>query len=123
MNQKIHAVHHHADQTLFAEKEMVQVLVHVWLNILETHTQDVAQNVSKTQIVIVPRHVSTINVKILVLVFVEQMLFVEYKIIIQLVTAWMDIPVMLLLAVQRLNEQVSFFLVLLSMVYFRKLFF
>jgi hypothetical protein len=110
MNQKIHAVHHHADQTLFAEKEMVQVLVHVWLNILETHTQDVAQNVSKTQIVIVPRHVSTINVKILVLVFVEQMLFVEYKIIIQLVTAWMDIPVMLLLAVQRLNEQVSFFL-------------
>lgn len=58
---EILAIPHLVGQMLFARKETVQDLVHVYLNTLETLTPDVDQNVSQIQIVTVVGHVLIIN--------------------------------------------------------------
>lgn len=73
------AAHHHVELMLNAKKETVLVLVLVCQNILEIHILVVDQNVFKTQIVTVLKHVKIISAKILVQEYVALMLNVGCK--------------------------------------------
>jgi hypothetical protein len=83
----------------FVRKEMVLALALVYPSISEILIQDADQNVSKIRTVIDRKHVSTINVKILVQACVVLMQNAEFKIILHCACALSAIQVILQLAV------------------------
>lgn len=78
-----HVIPHLAARMLNAKKEMERDRALAYQSIMEIRTLVADQNVFKIPIVIDPRRALEINAKIHVLAFVELMLNVEFKIILQ----------------------------------------
>lgn len=88
---QILAIRHHVEQMLFVRNETELVLVHVYQNTMEIHTQDAGQNVFLILIAIVIKLARTTDARILVREHVVSMPNVGLLTTLQLALVLLDI--------------------------------
>lgn len=108
---QILVIRHHVERMHFVRNEMEWVLVHVYQNTMETHTQDAGQNVFLILIAIVIRLARTIDARTLARVHVALMPNVGPLTTLQLAlvllgileTPWLDVKLKVSLISQHMN--------------------